>query len=406
MGGLSILLIPFYLRWLGKDQWGVVAICMSLQAIFNLLDAGLAQIMPRDIARVAHETASRIKTYIVYRRTYLGLGVSGFLLGQVAVPWLVDYWFSGGKTFSAQDSWAFHLVMVQFLFQFSNNANIGYWNGMQMQVLANFRQCLFGLLKHIGALSLVYFWYADAIAYLIPFAIISALEYLLNRNVIAKSFGGMVHASINWRDYVRLRDEAGVLFFGVLIGMLASQMDRILLSKYVNVAEFGIYVIVANLGLAVMQLQHPLIRAFLPRITQDLPFDKKSSLKGLAWGLSFLCILPCLILALLSPWILQVWIGNPEVVLQGALPLSLFFFAVAFNAIYQIAYQQVLVSGSGGWVVKTNILILALIVPLILYTAPSLGILAGGIYWFAMTFLQMILGFYWLYSRAHKPSSS
>lgn len=396
MGGLSILLIPFYLRLLGAQQWGVVAICMALQAFFTLLDAGLSQIMPRDIARVAHSFEVRLKTFIVYQRAYIALALGGFIVGQLVVPWLVDHWFGGGKTFTAQDIWAFHLVLLQFLFQFSNNSNIGYWNGMQMQSIANIRQCFFGLFKHVGALCFVYFWRADALAYLLPFAVITSIEYVSNRMSIRSTYRDTKLDAIQWSDYKKLGQEAGMLFIGVLIGMLASQMDRIVLSKYVDTASFGVYVIVANLGLAVMQLQHPLIRAFLPRITQDLASNNHSSLKHLALGVLLLCIFPCLVLALLSPWILQVWIESPAVVEEGALPLSLLFCAVAFNALYQLIYQRILVLGDGIVAVKINLIILVVLVPLLVLTVPNLGIVSGALYWLLMTLIQLFLGFLWL----------
>ena len=400
MGGLSILCIPFYLRWLGPEQWGIVAICMALQAFFNLLDAGLAQIMPRDIARVASDPTARFKTYLVYLRTYVFLAIIGFVIGQVSVPWLVDHWFSGGKSFDPQDSWAFHLVVLQFLFQFSNNANIGYWSGMQLQVLANFRQCAFGSLKHIGALGAVFFWRADALAYLIPFATIAALEFIINRHTICTASKDSSHSPIHWEDYKKLGHEAGMLFIGVMIGMLASQMDRIVLSKYVDVTAFGIYAIVASLGLAVMQLQQPLVRAFLPRITQEFAANNSASIRHLTIGITLLCIVPCLILAALSPWILQIWIGNPEVVQQGALPLSLFFCAVAFNALYQLIYQRLLIGGHGALIAKINVLTLLITLPLLLLVVEPFGIKAGGFYWLLMSCLQLVFSLIWL--RFHK----
>lgn len=399
MGGLSILLIPLYLKWLGPEQWGIVAICMALQGVFNLLDAGLGQIMPRDIARVSSDPSARLKTYLIYQRTYCGLALCGFLFGQFSIPWLVNHWFSGGNSFSAQDGWAFHLVVLQFLFQFANNSNIGYWSGMQMQTLANARQCFFGSLKHIGALSLVFFWQPDAFAYLIPFAMISACEFFSNRHTIGKYSKTIHPEQIQWTDYKKLGHEAGMLFIGVLIGMLASQMDRIVLSKYVDVTSFGIYVIVANLGLAVMQLQHPLIKAFLPRITQDLASNRSASLRHLALGVMFFCILPCLLLALLSPWILRIWIGNPEVINQGALPLSLFFCAVAINALYQLIYQRLLIGGHGKLIVKFNALILLITLPLLLFFVEPFGIKAGSFYWLLMSCLQLLFGLIWLRFR-------
>lgn len=397
MGSLSILLIPFYLRFLGADQWGIVAICMLLQGFFNLLDAGLGQIMPRDIARVAHNHSLRHKTYLVYFRAYLTLAIFGFILGQLAVPLLVSHWFSGGQSFSLQDSWAFHLVAVQFLFQFANNANVGYWNGTEQQVLANTRQCIFGALKHLGALALICFWQAQAIAYLIPFVLISMIEFFQNRKTVKSELSNVPYVPIIWADYQKLAHEAGALFIGVLIGMLASQMDRIILSKYLDLASFGIYVIVANLGLAFMQLQLPLIKAFLPRITKDNEGGLDTgSLRRLFISLLVLCALPCLILAWQSPRILQLWIGSPDVVSAGALPLRLFFCSVAINALYQMVYLQILISGNGKWVVKTNTLVLFIILPILWFSIPFYGTASGGIYWLSMTVLQLLFGLIWL----------
>lgn len=406
MGCLSILLIPFYLRILGPEQWGVVALCMTLQAFFYLFDAGLSQIMPRDIAKVAHDPVACKRSYSVYLRAYSGLAVTGFMIGQLAIPWLVGNWFNGGDDYNFRENSALHLVMLQFLFQFSNNANFGYWNGMQLQVSANFRQCLFGSLKHIGALSALFFWSADAVTYLIPFIVISAIEFFINYRSISCTLKKYHLEKIKWIDYQKLGREAGILFTGVLIGMLAAQMDRIVLSKYVDIAEYGIYIIVVNLGLAMMQLQSPMIKAFLPRITQDLLVNKGASFKWLTLGILVLCILPCLVLAYLSPWILKIWINNTVVISNGALPLSLIFCAVAINSIYQLIYQRILIDGDGGWVVKTNVLTLIITTPALLLSASSLGIISGGIYWVLMTLCQLLLGIVWLRLRFNKVTRS
>ncbi|WP_231970467.1 hypothetical protein [Polynucleobacter necessarius] len=108
-------------------------------------------------------------------------------------------------------------------------------------------------------------------------------------------------------------------------------------------------------------------------------------------------MLPSLVLAFAASWILQVWLGNPEVVTKGSIPLSIFFCAVALNSVYQILYQRMLVHvhGEGRITIKINVLILVTLLPLLVLSIPILGIISGALYWLAMTSLQLILGFLW-----------
>jgi O-antigen/teichoic acid export membrane protein len=396
MGGLSILLIPVYFKQLGDGQWGIVAICMALQGFFYVLDAGLGQIMPRDIARVAKNNSLKLKTYRIYSNAYLFLGGVGFIAGQIAVPWLVSQWFGGGKAYDFEDSIALHLVMLQFFFQFSNNANIGYWNGTEAQAQASLRQCGFGSLKHLGALLSVYFWHASATYYLIPFVLISLIEFLLNRRIIFYQLKSVISQSINWREYLALAHEAGNFFIGIFIGIMVSQIDRILLSHYLDTSVFGIYIIISSLGLAFMQLQYPLVRAFLPKITQGNDASQKSSFRNLNYAILFFCVIPCISMALMSPWILSAWISNSSAVSEGALPFSLIVISVALNSLYQLIYLRILVTGNGSVVIKINFMILLIGLIILLITVDKMGIISGGIYWVVVSVSQLILGIIWM----------
>jgi O-antigen/teichoic acid export membrane protein len=232
MGGLSIVLIPLYLKRLGPDQWGIVAICMAIQGFLGLLDAGLGQIMPRDIARVAGDPVAEARVFRVFSQSYLSLGLFGLVLGQASVPWLIEHWFNQGRGISNGADVALRLVLMQFMFQFANNAHIGYWNGLQAQGLANLRQCAFGTIKHAGALALVYIWRADACAYLIPFVLVSVMEWCANRYTVQRVLGDRIVGETTFADFGKLTREAGVLALSVVIGMLVSQIDRIVVCGF------------------------------------------------------------------------------------------------------------------------------------------------------------------------------
>jgi O-antigen/teichoic acid export membrane protein len=188
-----------------------------------------------------------------------------------------------------------------------------------------------------------------------------------------------------------------VLATGVLVGMLVSQLDRVVLSRSLDAAAYGSYVVVANLGLAFMQLQYPLMRAFFPRAvlaSAGGAVDGKSSSQVLA--VIVLCVAPCLLCIAFAPWVLHAWLGDTPVAAAGVSPLRLILAAVAVNSIYHLMYQQIVAAGQNQVVISINLMVLLVTAPVLFFIAPSMGAPAGGIAWLLASVLQLGLGAGWL----------
>jgi O-antigen/teichoic acid export membrane protein len=392
IGGLSLALIPWYTKLIGHSQWGILAVCMTLQSVMTLLDTGLSQIMPRDVARVMHDKAKLKKTYSLFSRAYAFFAVIGFAIGQIAAPWIAGYWLQTEEVQITEATTALRIVLLQFLFQFINNANTGYWNGMQEQSKTNLRQCFFVSVKHILALTLIITWRPSAISYLLSFFVISLFEFLINTCTIRRQFYDFSNQHLSFTDFVELASEIKLLAAGVIVGMLISQIDRILLSGVLDVTTFGRYVIVASLGLAFMQLQAPLVRAFLPKIASTDTRYVNDTLKQMGAAILLMCVLPCAVAAAVAPWMLDIWVGDALLVEQGTLPLRLILGAVALNGVYQIFYQKMLVDGLAKLILKINILILMIIAPFSVWVVNEYGIIGGGLTWMCVSALQLIFG--------------
>ena len=93
--------------------------------------------------------------------------------------WLHNPGSPGSAPIDADLSSALTIGLVQFVCQFSNNAALGYWNGLERQRLANARAAVFLLAKHALALLGVSLYWPSALAYLLPFAAIGAIVGLL-----------------------------------------------------------------------------------------------------------------------------------------------------------------------------------------------------------------------------------
>jgi O-antigen/teichoic acid export membrane protein len=399
-GGLSLLLVPIYLKLMGPDQWGVLAVCMTLQSLLGIMDAGLGQLMPRDIARrdPAH-------TYAVYSRAYLYVGATVFVLGQVTCGWWVPRWFTMSGRLPDFPELAVRIVLVQFAFQFVNNATTGFWNGSQAQRTANVRQIIFTTLKHLCALTVLLCYRVDVVGYLAAFAVVAAAECLLNHRRVRRETHRSGDQRVTFSEVVQLYREAGVLVFGVVLGMLAAQIDRITLSRSVELRDFGYYAIAASLGLAAMQLQYPIMRAYLPRLVHAEIGFRDPNYRALAKAVFLFCVIPCIVAIVLAPVLLKVWLNNSVAENSILLPFRLILAAIIMNSLYNILYQQMLILSAGRYIVFVNAVCVAVAYLVIAVCVGHLGIVSGGMAWVASSAAQLALGVAWFRGQVRRSSS-
>ncbi len=397
---LSILTIPIYIRLLGVSEWGLVAACASLQILSNFIDAGFSQIVPRWAAQEAQHPARLQQHIALFRRLYLGLGLAMFGTLQASAAYLAHQWFQVPAERADALELAIRIVSFQFLFQFINNLHIGVWHGLQRQVLANARACGFGTLKHAAALLALMAGTQEAWVYALAFASVACIEVCVNAFSVHRMLGtDSTSAAEDKIALAPLLKEVSVLSGGILVGLLVSQLDRIILSRTVDVASFGVYTVVATLALAFLQLQSPVTRAFFPLIVRDIQHYGRASAahikKMLAWT-AFTCTLPVLIAYVFAPQILTLWLRDPIVVNIGTAPLRLLFLAVALNSLYGCIYQIFIAAGKSRLVLQLNLASLFMASMVIVLYGESGGILLGGAIWVANTSTQLLLGIVWL----------
>jgi O-antigen/teichoic acid export membrane protein len=391
MAMLSLALIPVYLRTLSSSQWGIVALCISIQGFLGLLDVGLSQLMPKEIAQRQDDSSHREKLVLVFTHSYLFLGFLGFSFGQFAIPWLLEYWFNNGQGVPPGTETCLRLVLVQFLFQFSNNAHVGYWNGMQMQAKANFRQCTFGTLKHLSALFLLYFWRADAISYL------PGLEWFFNKKAIRYKIDYVLEFRENKSQYISMANQSFGLFLSILVGTLLVQCDRIFLSKAMDASVYGYYLVVANFGSAFTQLQSPIMRAIAPIIFSGKK-DTSVNVANITYILiSFLCVVPVLVASYVAPWLLFKLIGHPHNFIDLVFVFRLMLLAVVVNSLYQIIYTKMIGLGAYKFIFFINSIALTFVVIGFYWVGSSLGVVAGGYSWLVISLVQITSGIIWSY---------
>lgn len=403
---LSILAIPFYVKLLGVSEWGLVAACASLQLVSNFIDVGFSQIVPRWVAREAHNPAA-LRSYVaLFRKLYLGLGLLMFVLLQAGAGYLAQSWFQVAPNKSHELELAIRIISFQLLFQFMNNLHVGLWHGMQKQVLANISSGGFGTLKHAVTMAALVIGPAQAWLYAAAFSTVALLEILTNAWLVKRLLGVVTLDEGPHRPALMpFLKEVLVLSGGILLGLTVSQMDRLILSRSVSLEDFGVYTVIVTLSLAFLQLQAPLTRAYFPLLVHDIQALGRVSpdhLKRLIAGTLVFSTLPALLACLFAGQLLTWWLQVPKFVELGVRPMQLLLLAVAANTLYGCIYQVMVAAGRSHLVLNFNLAALAVAILVVVtadLTGQAFGLLLGGFIWLTTTFTQLLLGLAWFTLR-------
>lgn len=386
MALITIFVVPIYVHTLGATTWGSVAWCLTLQGLLFALDAALAPLMLRDIAHAAAAgrlRASHARFLAIHGRLALGLCV----LGQIALSLWAHAPDGTAPPQSTDTVVAMRLALVQFLFQFSNLAAIGFWHGQQRQRMANASLAAFALAKHSCALLLITQWTPTATAYMLPFAIVSAVEFLSNRRRVQSELKTAIVTDVHESSPSGWQDIFG---YGVAaaLGIATTQIDRLFLSRSLPVESFGLYFLVGSLMLSLMHLQMPVQRTFLPRLaTSDEPLAVAAAMLKVSL---VLLALPLLVLAVFSESVLALWLHDAALARQGALTLRVLMFAAALHVLAGPAQLLLLNARRYRLIAGIHTLVLAAQLAVLMYMAADYGMLAGAAAWLVSGSVQLL----------------
>lgn len=390
MGGLTIATMPVYAGAMPPAQWGLIAFCATAQNLALIVERIVAPLMARDVASITRPD-DVWRVFHAYSRLYAVMVATGLVIGLVLM--LISRSADCcGLALLADAPLLWCAAMVQISFQLANASAVGYWSGTQQQRKSNRRSFGFALLKHAVALVVVKQFAAFALAYVVTFAAVGCLEFLFNRRTVLRDIG---HTDVSGdASYFRLVHGALAGYIAAsLIGMLASQTDRLVLAATLPVADFGSYYLVSTIALMLLHLQVPIHRALLPLMVRN---NETTRTTAFMLCLSFsLVVLPSLAVAVFAEPILHVWLDSPSwqfaATVTDAMTTTLRLLAVSVAISTVFAPVSLLLLKDRRYLDMAGINFLQLMATstVLFFATSEKGLVAGGYAWLAGAIVQV-----------------
>ena len=402
---IGLAAVPVYLRYLGVEAYGLVGFFLALQAMFQLLDLGLAPTISREVARcqarsILPEARDLLLTFSVF---YWAVAVVIAIGTTLAASWIGNDWLHPERVSRADTIEAVVLMGLIIAIRFPIGLYTGVIQGAQRLAEASMLGAAVSTIGVVGGVALLAF-VSPTIRIFFVWQIVLAIAHLVAVRWGAwHLLGGKMLARFDWNGLRRIGRFAAAMSIVSVLGVLLSQLDKLILSREVSLADLGRYTLAGIPARSLGLLTLPVFSVVYSRLSALVAVDDLNGIrdtyrKGTRLFLSLL--LPVSVfMGLYSHDLIYAWTGNEPLARQVATPATLLIFGSALNSIMIFPFSLQLAFGNSRLPAMITLMLIAGFVPLLLWLIDTFGMVGAAAAWLALNATYVPLGT-WLTHRS------
>ncbi|HQS44718.1 MAG TPA: oligosaccharide flippase family protein, partial [Methylotenera sp.] len=380
---MGLAFVPLYIQYLGTEAYGLIGIFSLLQAWLMLLDVGMTPALSREMARFSGgaQNAQSIRNLL---RSVEVIGVSLAALVALTIwglsGWLASNWLKVEKLPIDDVAQAFVIMGIVAGLRFIENIYRSSIIGLQKQVVLNVVSSVMATLRSVGAIG-VLVWIAPSInAFFVWQGVVSVITAAIFIIFLYRDLPASEQRSqFSWSAITSIwRFAAGIALI-TFLSFLLMQTDKILLSRFLSLEQFGYYALAALLANSLNMIVGPIDLAFFPRFTSQVSQSDRSALiSTFHLGSQLITVFvgsAAIVLILFGEVVLSLWTQNVELAKNIAPLLAVLSLGTLFNCFMHMPYQLQLAHGWTRLTIIVNIIAVILLVPAIFWVAPKYGAL-------------------------------
>lgn len=391
-----LLALPVILNIIGIRMWGLVSIMMVLQMLVGLLDAGLSQVMTREIAdqynKKGEQTNAFRDFYFSYFNLYviisLFLLIVGCLLSETLVSLIIsvpeDLMYEAKLTGYS----AFFVSSVQLASSMPRSLLAASERHTDLAIGAT-TSVLFRTLISCIVLNITQSYEYLLVCYCAGAALEAALKWYFAKSVLNEK-----HVYKILRSAVAKHSRvAAFLTVSVGISLMSGQLDKIYVAHFLRLEDLAVYNIASTISMGALHAYYPLMLTISPSF-----YSKKDAdgLRSICFKTIFLLVklmgLAWLIYILLGEYAIYFWLRNEELAKKVFSLATILLCGVSINSIYNVFYT-ILISGRAvKYIFIINFASLVLIVIASPYLVNSFGLEGAAFSWAGMQLFMLIIG--------------
>lgn len=395
---IGLAVVPFYLKYLGIEAYGLIGFFVTTQAVLSLLDMGLAPTISREVARCSasgnlKEAGRLLHTLAV---VYWCMAAVIAVMILALAPLIAEYWLQSKHLSSQTLAHAVMLMGLVVACRWPIALYQGALIGAQRLTISSGISITMATVGNLGAVVVLAFVSPTIEAFFIWQACVGLVYAIAMRTAAWKVIGKPIQISFDV-DTLRnvWRFSAGMS--GVAVSSIVlMQLDKVMLSRILNLEDFGRYVLAGMVANGLYLLLTPTFNVIYPRLsvlvaTEDT--EKLIDLYRVGTRLLLGVLFPIAAAgAVFSEEILYLWTGNQAIASSTATVVSLFLIGTALNGAMHFPYALQLAYGMTRLPLVINSILVVIMIPITILFAVKYGALGGAAAWVLLNGIYILVG--------------
>jgi O-antigen/teichoic acid export membrane protein len=397
---VQVACIPFYIKFIGIEAYGLIGFYLTLQAVLQVLDLGLSPTMSREMARYSVQPEKAAEARDMVRTLEVGYWVIGIVIGVtivLAAQSIATHWIKAGSFPIRAVRQTVMVMGILAFFQWPISFYQGGLMGLGRQVLYNTLKISMVTLTHGGAVLILWLVSPTIQAFFLWLAAVNGLQVICLAVFLWKNLPPAPRAPRLDLKLVRgigsfAAGMSGITAFSLILG----QADKVILSTLFSLRVFGYYTLAGVFGTGLSMIVGSVFNTIYPRFSALVAMRDEETLKNLyhrCTQLMSVLVLPlAAVLALFSTDILQLWTRNSEVARNAGPIAALLVIGAALNGVMNLPYALQLAYGWTSIGLYTTISLTIVVVPAIWFMAARYGPVGAAFVWVGLQAVNMLVG--------------
>jgi O-antigen/teichoic acid export membrane protein len=393
---IGLAVVPFYLKYLGIEAYGLIGFFITTQALLQLLDMGMAPTINREVARCSasgnlKEAGKLLHTLAV---VYWSMAAAIAALVLALAPLIAEFWLQSKQLSQQTITYAVMLMGMVVACRWPIGLYQGALIGAQRLTVSSGINMVMLTVGSLGAVAILAFLSPTIEAFFIWQAFVGLLYAGVIRLAAWRIIGKTEKNSF---DFVKLKSvwrfTAGMSAIS-LFGMIFTQLDKLLLSKLLSLEEFAHYmlaaVVVGGLSIVIAPMYNTVYPRFSAMALEGESEELGKQYKFYTRVLSIFLFPLAMILVVYSNELIEVWTGNRNIGVSVGPIVSFLAIGSALNGVMTIPHALQLAFGMTRLPLITNSSLVVIVVPLIVYLSLRYGALGGAIAWLLLNVFYLL----------------
>lgn len=377
---LALLSVPFLIRFLGAEAFGLTGFFLTLQGLCTMLDLGIGATVTREMPRLAGSDAPPAEQrdlIFTFQAIYWAASILAGVAIFAAAPMIASLWLKPEQLSLETVQLCIRMMAVAIALQFPL---VFYRCGM----LGLHRT---GLFNAVFGLTAVLRWPAAVLAVMVS----PRPETFFAAQIVAGVVGTGAAAVLLWRclpaasEAARFRPALVVRLwqFAALYGanstamLLLQQADKLIVSSILSLESFGYYSLAQRLASGLYALIVAVNSATFPHMSGAAALADDAAVARLYHrGCQLMAVLIAPLVAVtvfFSKEVLFIWTRSAAAVENAHVPLALAAGGMLVHAIIQGPHYLQVAHGFWRLITIANLLLLATILPACVFLAGRYG---------------------------------